>query len=82
MPIGYGGRGNPAAAWRCRGRPEATDVIWRRGSKGLQRSRVVALAHPLGRVTPRRRATATPDRELPVRWLLAEWPVGQPEPVK
>jgi hypothetical protein len=25
---------------------------------------------------------AADDRELPVRWLLAEWPVGQAEPVK
>jgi SRSO17 transposase len=58
------------------------ELIWRRGSKGLQRSRFVALrVRPAG-VTPRRRAAAAADRELPVRWLLAEWPTDQAEPVK
>jgi SRSO17 transposase len=58
------------------------ELIWRRGSKGPQRSRFVALrVRPAG-VTPRRRAVAAADRELPVRWLLAEWPTDQAEPVK
>ena len=61
------------------------ELIWRRGSKGLQRSRFLALrVRPAG-VTPRRQAAARADGagwELPVRWLLAEWPTGKPEPVK
>jgi SRSO17 transposase len=64
------------------GQQACVDLIWRRGSKGLQRSRFLALrVRPAG-VTPRRQATATTDRELPVRWLLAEWPAGAAEPVK
>jgi SRSO17 transposase len=58
------------------------DLVWRRGSKGLQRSRFLALrVRPAG-VSPRRRAMATADRELPRRWLLAEWPTDQPEPTR
>ena len=63
--------------------PQAcTDLIWRRGSKGLQRSRFVALrVRPAG-VTPRRQAAKATDREVPVRWLLAEWPSDKAEPTK
>jgi SRSO17 transposase len=61
------------------------DLIWRRGSKGLQRSRFLCLrVRPAG-VTPRRQAAARADGagwELPVRWLLVEWPVNKAEPVK
>lgn len=40
------------------------------------RSRFLALrVRPAGR-----NITRNPDRSLPVCWLLAEWPVGQPEP--
>jgi SRSO17 transposase len=57
------------------------ELIWRRGSKGLQRGRFLALrVRPAG-VTPRRLARAA-DQELPVRWLLAEWPHGEPAPTK
>jgi SRSO17 transposase len=57
------------------------DLIWRRGSTGPQRSRFLALrVRPAG-VTPRRLARAD-GTELPVRWLLVEWPAEQPEPVK
>jgi SRSO17 transposase len=57
------------------------ELIWRRGSKGLQRGRFLRLrVRPAG-VTPRRLARAAGE-ELPVRWLLAEWPVGKPEPTK
>jgi SRSO17 transposase len=64
------------------GQEACVDLIWRRGSKGLQRSRFMALrVRPAG-VSPRRRAVAAADRELPVRWLLAEWPAGQPEPTR
>jgi SRSO17 transposase len=63
------------------GQRACVDLIWRRGSKGLQRSRFLALrVRPAG-VTPRRLARAA-GGELPVRWLLAEWPKDAPEPVK
>ena len=61
------------------------ELIWRRGSKGLQRGRFLALrVRPAG-VTPRRQAAARADGagwELPVRWLLVEWPANKAEPVK
>jgi SRSO17 transposase len=62
--------------------PQAcTELVWRRGSKGLQRGRFLALrVRPAG-VTPRRLARAA-GGELPVCWLLVEWPVGKPEPTK
>jgi SRSO17 transposase len=57
------------------------DLIWRRGSKGLQRGRFLALrVRPAG-VTPRRQARAD-GGELPRRWLLVEWPKGKAIPVK
>jgi SRSO17 transposase len=67
------------------GQGAGVELIWRRASKGLQRSRFLALrARPAG-ITPRRQAAARADGaewELPVRWLLAEWPTDKPEPVK
>jgi SRSO17 transposase len=67
------------------GQQAGVDLIWRRGSKGLQRSRFLALrVRPAG-VTPRRQAAARADGagwELPVRWLLVEWPASAAEPVK
>jgi SRSO17 transposase len=63
------------------GQQACVELIWRRGSKGLQRGRFLALrVRPAG-VTPRRLARQH-GGELPVRWLLAEWPVGKPEPAK
>jgi SRSO17 transposase len=67
------------------GQSACVDLIWRRGSKGLQRSRFLGLrVRPAG-VTPRRQAAARADGaewELPVRWLLVEWPADKAEPVK
>jgi SRSO17 transposase len=67
------------------GQQAGVDLIWRRGSKGLQRSRFLCLrVRPAG-ITPRRQAAARADGvgwELPVRWLLVEWPADKPEPVK
>jgi SRSO17 transposase len=67
------------------GQSAGVEVIWRRGSKGLQRSRFLALrVRPAG-ITPRRQAAARADGagwELPTRWLLVEWPINKPEPVK
>ncbi len=63
------------------GQRSCVDLIWRRGSKGLQRGRFLALrVRPAG-VTPRRLAQAAGE-ELPVRWLLVEWPAAKPEPTK
>jgi SRSO17 transposase len=57
------------------------ELIWRRGSKGLQRGRFLALrVRPAG-VTPRRLARAD-GGELPTRWLLVEWPLGKATPTK
>jgi SRSO17 transposase len=57
----------------------AKTVAWREGTRGKLRSRFVALrVRPAG--VKLRRAAA--GGELPVRQLLAEWPAGQPEPVK
>jgi SRSO17 transposase len=63
------------------GQQAGVELIWRRGSKGLQRGRFLRLrVRPAG-VTPRRLARQD-GGELPVRWLLAEWPPGKPEPTK
>jgi SRSO17 transposase len=57
----------------------AKTVAWREGTRGKLRSRFVALrVRPAG--VKLRRAVA--GGELPVRWLLAEWPSDQPEPIK
>jgi len=88
----YAGRGRPPVArYRQRrsslrqlvlaaGEQTASAVAWREGADGQQLvSRFVALrVRPAG-VRLRR---ATRGGELPVRWLLAEWPQGEPEPVK
>jgi SRSO17 transposase len=67
------------------GQQAGVELIWRRGSKGLQRSRFLCLrVRPAG-ITPRRQAAARADGagwELPVRWLLVEWPASAAEPVK
>jgi hypothetical protein len=63
------------------GQRACIDLIWRRGSKGLQRGRFPALrVRPAG-VTPRRQARQD-GTELPVHWLLVEWPTGNAAPVK
>jgi SRSO17 transposase len=63
------------------GQQACVELIWRRGSKGLQRGRFLALrVRPAG-VTPRRLARQD-GGELPVRWLLAEWPTDKAEPTK
>jgi SRSO17 transposase len=88
----YAGRGRPPVPrYRKRrsslrqlvlaaGEPAATSVAWRQGANGEQlTSRFVALqVRPAG-IRLRR---ATRGGQLPVRWLLAEWPAGEPGPVK
>jgi SRSO17 transposase len=87
----YSGRGRrPRARYRTRrsslaelvvaaGRSAVKTVAWREGVRGKLRSQFVALrVRPAG-VKLRR---AAQGGELPVRWLLAEWPTDQPEPIK
>jgi SRSO17 transposase len=89
----YGGRGPPPAA-RYRDKPvslrqlaldagaeRAVEVTWREGSRGAMTSRFVALRVRPANGQLRRRARQT-DTELPVRWLLAQWPQGAAEPTK
>ncbi len=59
------------------GQRSCVELVWRRGSSGLQRGRWV---RPAG-VTPRRLARQG-GGELPVCWLLAEWPTGKATPTK
>jgi SRSO17 transposase len=81
-------RDKPASLKRlalAAGQAAGVELIWRRGSKGLQRSRFLALrVRPAG-ITLRRQAAERADRagwELPTRWLLVEWPANKAEPVK
>jgi SRSO17 transposase len=63
------------------GQQACVDLVWRRGSNGLQRSRFLAVrVRPAG-ITPRRLARQDGE-QLPVRWLLAEWPKHAAEPIK
>jgi len=90
--VPYAGRGRPPvpryrqprsslrALVLAAGARAATTVTWRQGADGGQLvSRFVAL-----RVRPAglRLRRASRGGELPVCWLLAEWPQGEPEPVK
>jgi SRSO17 transposase len=62
------------------GQAAARTLTWREGTDGQPLvSRFVALrVRPAGRQLRR----AARGEQLPVRWLLAEWPQGEPEPVK
>jgi SRSO17 transposase len=91
--VPYAGRGRPPVArYRQRrsslrqlvlatGAQAASTVAWREGADGAPlAARFVALrVRPAG--VRLRRAARGQGGELPVRWLLAEWPDGQPEPV-
>jgi SRSO17 transposase len=58
--------------------PDAgVDVQWREGTRGPMRSRFAAIRIRPANVKLRR---ADPDGELPVRWLLIEWPDGEDAP--
>jgi SRSO17 transposase len=85
----YQGRGRPpapryrrpfgsvAALATAAGLDAYRRVTWREGSRGPMSSRFVALRIRPANVKLRR---ADPDGELPVRWLLAEWPDGKDAP--
>jgi SRSO17 transposase len=53
------------------------DVSWREGTRGAMTSRFIALRVRPANVKLR---NADPGGELPVRWLLAEWPDGKDAP--
>jgi SRSO17 transposase len=90
--VPYAGRGRPPVARYLKrrsslrqlvlaaGERAAHTVTWREGADGEQLvSRFVALCVRPAGIRLRR---ATRGGELPVRWLLAEWPAGEPEPTK
>lgn len=59
------------------GRDAAITVAWREGSKGTLSSQFVFLrVRPAGHRIPREA-----DGSLPERWLIAQWPDTEPEPV-
>jgi SRSO17 transposase len=89
----YRGRGRPPAARYRRdpsslkelalaaGKQAAVTVTWREGTRGKMSSRFLAL-----RVRPAnielRHAAHKADEDLPVRWLICEWPAKADEPTK
>jgi len=85
----YPGRGRPPASRYRRpfgsvgalaaaaGLGAYRSVSWREGARGPMSSRFTAVRIRPANVKLRR---AEPDGELPVRWLLAEWPVGKDAP--
>ncbi|WLQ53852.1 transposase (plasmid) [Streptomyces poriferorum] len=60
------------------GRARAITVTWRKGSKAAMSARFVILRV---RVASRRPQPA-PDGVIALRWLIAQWPEGENEPVK
>lgn len=61
------------------GAEQAIEVCWRQGSRGPMTSRFIALRVRPANVELRRQAADT-HSELPLRWLLAEWPAGAEAP--
>ena len=87
------GRGRPPAA-RYRedpsslkalalaaGKRAAVTVTWREGTRGKMSSRFLALRVRPANIQLRRQAHEAGE-ELPVRWLLCEWPSKASEPTK
>jgi SRSO17 transposase len=63
---------------RNAGRDTAVPITWREGSKGSMRSQFLFLrVRPAGHRIPR-----DADGTLPERWLIAQWPDDEPNPVK
>ncbi|MEU4213682.1 IS701 family transposase [Streptomyces sp. NPDC026206] len=86
----YGGLGpRPLPRYRTRpvslrehvldaGWDQAVTITWRKGSKGPMTSAFIALRVRLAG----RRPKPALDGTIPLRWLIAQWPDGQDEPVK
>ena len=66
-----------AALAQCAGASACTQVTWRQGTRGPMSSRFVALRVRPANLTLRRAAAGG---ELPLCWLLAEWPEGKDAP--
>ncbi|WLQ51074.1 IS701 family transposase (plasmid) [Streptomyces poriferorum] len=60
------------------GRNKAVAVTWRKGSKAAMSARFVFLRVRLAG----RRPKPAPDGVIGLRWLIAQWPEGENEPVK
>ena len=56
-------------------------VTWREGTRGKMSSRFLALRVRPANIDLRRHAHKNGD-ELPVRWLICEWPAKESEPTK
>jgi SRSO17 transposase len=63
------------------GKKAAVTVIWREGTRGKMSSRFLALRVRPANIDLRRQAHKAGD-ELPVRWLICEWPAKEAEPTK
>nr|WP_217369123.1 transposase [Nonomuraea antri] len=93
MPRTWSGRGRPsrqteprylatavslAALIQAAGPAAAIPITWREGSKGAMTSAFVFLrVRPAGH-----RIAREADGTLPERWLIAQWPADEPEPVR
>jgi SRSO17 transposase len=63
------------------GKKQAVTITWREGTRGKMTSRFLALrVHPANEGL--RQAAHKADEDLPVRWLLCEWPSKETEPTK
>ena len=63
------------------GKKAAVTVTWREGTRGKMSSRFLALRVRPANIDLRRQAHKNGD-ELPVRWLICEWPAKEAEPTK
>ena len=63
------------------GKKAAVTVTWREGTRGKMSSRFLALRVRPANIDLRRQAHKAGD-ELPVRWLICEWPSKEAEPTK
>jgi len=63
------------------GAENAVTVTWREGTRGQMTSRFIALGVRPANIHLRRHAHKTGD-ELPVSWMIGEWPIGKDEPTK
>lgn len=63
------------------GKRSAVGVTWREGTRGRMHSRFLALRVRPANIELRRRAHKTGE-ELPLCWLICEWPAKEPEPTK
>jgi SRSO17 transposase len=61
------------------GKKAAVTVTWREGTRGKMTSRFLALRVRPANIKLRHKAHKA-DEELPVHWLLCEWPAKQTEP--